>query len=320
MKSPTISIIVPVYNTERFLPQCIESVLSQSFCDFELLLIDDGSTDESGAICDAYSQRDSRIKVFHQDNGGVSSARNVGLDNIKGEWIFFMDSDDFLPAKALDMLMSCTDSEVDMIYGGIRKFNGIDDNLETILVGCEGGISIEDALDAFVFSAKRVGDWHRYLFNRCFRTSIINKHNLRFHTDIYYKEDGLFVVQYLCRCNHKIVCLSDIVYLYRQTDNSSMGRLKTAYNAKLLTNVDSHGLILRELKKFGVSKDLIEREKRHIIQNYFWIASVMKRSGDLSRKTEYLLFKRIVKNAGIRVSFHYLFFPRLCRIIKRSLS
>lgn len=91
---PKISIIIPIYNAEKYLRDCIDSVLSQSFSDFELLLIDDGSKDKSGEICDEYSSRDSRIRVFHKENGGVSSARNIGLDNANGEWVAFVDADD----------------------------------------------------------------------------------------------------------------------------------------------------------------------------------------------------------------------------------
>ena len=93
---PLISIIVPIYNVEKYLSRCINSVLSQTFPDFELLLIDDGSTDKSGYICDGYAQKDSRIKVFHIENGGVSAARNYGLDNARGEWITFVDADDWI--------------------------------------------------------------------------------------------------------------------------------------------------------------------------------------------------------------------------------
>lgn len=91
-----ISVIVPVYNVERYLARCIESILSQTYTDFELLLIDDGSKDKSGSICDEYALKDSRIRVFHKPNGGVSSARNVGLDNARGQWVAFCDSDDWL--------------------------------------------------------------------------------------------------------------------------------------------------------------------------------------------------------------------------------
>ena len=94
--NPKISIIVPVYNVEQYLRRCIDSILNQSFADFELLLIDDGSKDKSGAICDEYAAKDSRIRVFHKENGGVSSARNIGLENARGEWLSFIDGDDVI--------------------------------------------------------------------------------------------------------------------------------------------------------------------------------------------------------------------------------
>ena len=95
--NPSISIIVPVYNAERTLNRCVDSILSQTFQEWELLLIDDGSTDRSGELCDEYASKDQRIKVFHKKNGGVSSARNIGLNYAKGEWITFIDSDDEIP-------------------------------------------------------------------------------------------------------------------------------------------------------------------------------------------------------------------------------
>lgn len=91
-----ITIIVPIYNSARFLDKCINSILSQSYTDFELLLVNDGSTDNSGVICDLYSQKDSRVRVIHKPNGGVSSARNLGIDQARGEWITFVDSDDWV--------------------------------------------------------------------------------------------------------------------------------------------------------------------------------------------------------------------------------
>ena len=104
-----ISVIVPVYNTEKYLDRCIQSILAQTYTDFELLLINDGSTDSSGAICDKYAKQDVRVRVFHKENGGASSARNMGLDNAKGEWVTFCDSDDTLKQNALECLSSYTD-------------------------------------------------------------------------------------------------------------------------------------------------------------------------------------------------------------------
>ena len=91
-----LSVIIPIYNTSAALPRCIDSILCQSFADFELLLVDDGSTDGSGALCDQYATKDSRIRVFHKPWGGTSSARNVGLDHATGEWVTFVDSDDYI--------------------------------------------------------------------------------------------------------------------------------------------------------------------------------------------------------------------------------
>ena len=315
-----VSIIIPVYNTEQYLAHCIESVLSQSYIDFELLLIDDGSTDESGAICDSFLESDNRIRVFHKENGGVSSARNVGLDNSNGEWVFFLDSDDLLPNEALEVLVSRVNYGVDMVYGGIRKFDEVKDNIETINVNHEGEITIENALDAFVAPRDRSGDWHRYMINRLYRLPIINEFGLRFHSDIYYKEDGLFVVQYLCCCKNSVVCIPEIVYLYRQTTGSAMGSLATRYNDRLLTNVDSHGLIYRELRKWGASKDVLRRELNEIFGNYDWITRVMKRSDVYRPDKKRLLLNRVIKNAGPVKSFYHFVIRRFARTIKRKLS
>ena len=104
MKQPAISIIVPVYNAEKYLRRCIDSILSQSFTDFELILIDDGSTDLSPQICDEYASRDNRIKLIYKKNAGVSAARNDGLDIAQGEFITFVDSDDWVDERYLECL------------------------------------------------------------------------------------------------------------------------------------------------------------------------------------------------------------------------
>ena len=115
---PVVSIIVPVYNTEKFLHRCIDSILTQTYTDFELLLIDDGSKDSSGSICDEYAEKDSRVRVFHKENGGVSSARNLGLDNAWGEWITFVDSDDYIEENYLKSFDGNLDA--DLVVGNIQ--------------------------------------------------------------------------------------------------------------------------------------------------------------------------------------------------------
>lgn len=113
--APEISVIIPVYNADKWLHRCVDSILAQRFTDFEVLLVDDGSTDSSGAICDEYATIDSRVRVFHKPNGGVSSSRNYGLERAVGQWITYVDSDDWIEYNYLEFLITKaikTDSDI----------------------------------------------------------------------------------------------------------------------------------------------------------------------------------------------------------------
>lgn len=123
MTMPTISIIVPVYKVEKYLAECVNSILSQSFSDFELILVDDGSPDKCPQICDEYSQKDSRVVALHKKNGGQSSARNFGLDHAKGKYVTFVDSDDLLVENALSALYdTLLREDVDVVLGKVIRF------------------------------------------------------------------------------------------------------------------------------------------------------------------------------------------------------
>ncbi|MDR0422523.1 MAG: glycosyltransferase, partial [Proteiniphilum sp.] len=116
--NPMISVIVPVYNVEKYLRKCLESILAQTYTSFELLLVNDGSTDGSGQICDEYAQKDSRVQVFHQENKGVSRARNLGLERAKGKWVAFIDSDDWVDSTYLEHLLE-GDEDVELRVMGL---------------------------------------------------------------------------------------------------------------------------------------------------------------------------------------------------------
>lgn len=116
---PKVSIIVPVYNAESYIEDCVQTILKQSFDDFELLLVDDGSPDKSGEICERLAQEDTRIRVFHNSNGGATSARKYGVEHAKGEWIMFSDADDEIPSNSLDNLVSFINEETEFIAGTI---------------------------------------------------------------------------------------------------------------------------------------------------------------------------------------------------------
>ncbi len=118
---PTVSIIVPVYNTASYLSRCIESLVNQTYSDLQIILIDDGSTDESGAIADEWQTKDPRIEVYHQQNQGLSCARNTGLVYAKGEYLCFIDSDDYIEAQLVQMLVENTNEDVDYIQFGYKR-------------------------------------------------------------------------------------------------------------------------------------------------------------------------------------------------------
>ena len=119
-----VSVIVPVYNCERYLRRCIESIINQSYKNIEIILIDDGSTDNSGEICNAYALSDNRIRVIHTENSGPSAARNIGIKNSKGEFIFFVDADDFIKNNAINLLVEHYHrTKADIIIGDFNKIN-----------------------------------------------------------------------------------------------------------------------------------------------------------------------------------------------------
>lgn len=158
-----ISVIVPVYNVEKYLSDCIKSITKQTFSDFELLLIDDGSTDASGALCDAAAQRDRRIEVTHKDNGGVSSARNAGILAAKGEYVCFVDGDDMLDEDALLSFMHVLDDnpDVDFILGCMAAFGDESDGSapgpNDLPIDVMKGLSGQDAFTAIIGRNKRIG-------------------------------------------------------------------------------------------------------------------------------------------------------------------
>lgn len=124
--NPLVSIIVPVYGVEAYLDQCINSIVEQTYQNIELILIDDGSSDRCPEICDAWATRDCRIQVLHKENGGQSSARNIGLDTAKGEWIFFVDSDDWIEPECISVLVEISlvnNADISVIYPQNHKGN-----------------------------------------------------------------------------------------------------------------------------------------------------------------------------------------------------
>ena len=187
---PSVSVIIPVFNTEKYLAACIESLRRQSFKDFEVLLVDDGSTDGSGRICDEYSKTDDRIVAVHKENGGVCSARNAGLDAARGEFVVFVDADDCLNESHLEHLM---DSDADLVLTGIQKFGSSSDSCAPVK---KDSFEIKD-LPRHWNTPPVMNYLYCYPVAKRFRTSIIQDNNIRFYEPLFFSEDMCFNMRYM---------------------------------------------------------------------------------------------------------------------------
>lgn len=244
---PKLSIIIPIYNAEQFIRRCIDSILVQTYTDFELLLIDDGSKDNSGNICDIYAEQDSRIRVFHKNNGGVSSARNLGLDKARGEWIVFVDSDDAISNHYLSIVK---DFISDLILTGC-------DYPDVKFIEDETGITGEDLLlfyERFLHTLQMRVPWAKF-----FKRSLIG--NLRFNESYKIGEDTLFILTYLKKV--KIMSITNKAsYIY--TPNTDFVYSKYALDAEVAAK--TCGDIFKAYLSLGVRNYSFEK----FIYNFFF--------------------------------------------------
>ena len=212
-----VSIIIPVYNTGERLRRCLDSVLTQTFKDFECLVIDDGSTDSSFSIIKEYVSADNRIKVFRKENGGVSSARNLGLDVAKGEWIVFLDSDDILKRHHIDMMLSKLTPMIDFGYTSWEAI--MRDHSMNYRISKDKCYLGKEQLKEFICNSEILDNMMPW--GKIFRRLIIEKKHLRFDTHLTISEDRLFCYRYLLGINGAVT-LSDISYTHDASDIRSL--------------------------------------------------------------------------------------------------
>lgn len=211
---PTISVIVPVYNVEKYLRRCLDSIMAQTYTNFELILVDDGSKDKSGDICEDYAKKDPRITVFHKENGGVSSARNIGLDNAKGDFVTFCDSDDYVSPKWLEDFDVLSNKDIVIQGYKYKKAEHVEYTAKEFFESSDESLSRKELLERLLEY-----DNFGYLWTRCFRRSLIEEYTLRFNTDYIVREDEDFILHFMkyVRC-FKTVSTNN--YLYNEPDYS----------------------------------------------------------------------------------------------------
>lgn len=223
-----VSVIVPVYNVEKYLSECVDSLLNQTYQNFEIILVDDGSKDGSSDICDAYGAKDNRIRSIHKENGGASTARNVGLDIATGEFVFFLDSDDWLERTTLEKLLApMKDEEIEVTFCEAYAVDEDTGEVSMQNYGYHRDYGIGSG-DQFFTEMVQHREFHVAVWMLLYRKSFLSRENIRFVENIVY-EDCIFSYQVFHRAL-KVACVHEYLYHRRCRRNSVMTSQKTAHH------------------------------------------------------------------------------------------
>ena len=256
---PLVSIIVPVYNVEAYLSRCVESILRQTHENLELLLINDGSTDQSGAICDDYALKDKRVNVIHQKNAGVSAARNAGLDNAKGEWIGFVDADDWVKSEMFEKLLKAAIYNEKLLaccnyiryYSDEKQTFKIYSNTEKVVMR-EQMLELCIGIEHSHFFGRNI----QFIYHHTVLDGTIENCPIRFDVSIHFCEDVLFLVQALVLVD-SVAYIPDLLYYYFQREGSAINSI----NEKNLTALVANKQILKLVEKFSSRLFLLAAQK-----------------------------------------------------------
>jgi len=231
---PLLSIIVPVYNSEKYLARCLDSILAQTFKNFECILVDDGSVDQSPAICDEYAGRDGRIQVLHKNNEGVSAARNDGIQAACGGYIAFVDSDDTVHPEMYRLLIEKIENEkTDVVCCGYSHKNK--DYIPQIDLHGE-------SIAQIVYDLENI-ELFGLIWNKLYTAKIINENRVRFPTGYYFGEDMFFNLQYFCAINSASV-VDKALYIYCE-NSASISKIRPSFDQSLARFKNNSSQIIR---------------------------------------------------------------------------
>lgn len=290
MNNCLISVIIPVYNSEMYLGSCIKSVINQSYSNFELILVNDGSTDNSGIICNDFASKDIRIKVFHKENGGVSSARNYGLENANGVWISFIDSDDFIDRDFLESFEISEKTNSQLFISGYS----IEDKQNSIVkkkIGC-----FNDVLFAEIVYKLDKERFLSSIWGKLFQSNIIKINNIFFDENIRFGEDTVFLWNYLLKIN-TLEINNSIGYHYMKYDTESLTSISNSFESLTVVNEEI----------FKLKKDFVDRIDNADLKRMFEVEINREYTSIWFRACLSMYENRFLKNQKIRIEKWILF-------------
>lgn len=311
-----ITVIIPVYNVERYIRQCLDSVINQTYKDLEIILIDDGSEDNSGKICDEYQSRDSRIKVIHKENGGQAEARNIGLDMMQGEYVAFVDSDDFIELDMYEnMYLQIKRNNADCVVCGYNKC------VEEKIQGYKLKNNVTTGKKILNNYFEDLWEFWYVVWNKLYKKSVFKDN--RFYVGK--KHEDNFISHRILYASNVVVCMEKIYYNYIVREGSTMGK---EYNPQRLDDAEAY----LERAVFYNEHNLSEKMVEWNINNYFyflWISYMrggMKKEFRKRRKELHdqykknILRNKVVKNIykryHVRLILDYLL-PAIIEKIRR---
>jgi glycosyltransferase involved in cell wall biosynthesis len=320
LKVPKISIIVPVYKVEIYLKECLDSILNQTYENIELILVNDGSPDSSGDICESYKEKDSRIRVFHQENKGVSKARNFGITEATGDYVCFIDSDDWIQGSYLADFFYNGNYNADVyLQGYINKYADEKLNNQINFITNEF-YTVQLLKEGYIYSER-----NNIINSPCFklfRRDIIKENNIEFDPSICYGEDHLFVLNYFLHIkNMSVSNQAGYHYVHRGNiclTNKYVSHDKLFYYAKKIA-VIRKGLI----KKFNIEDEVFEYfvRKQFVLYSLLSISSMYsdesglsksKRKSNLLNYITYLEKNKFLENLNFNNYLHFTLF----RVVK----
>lgn len=303
-----ISIIVPVYNLDKYISKCIESILSQTYTYFELLLIDDGSSDTSGSICDKYAAVDERIHVYHKKNGGVSSARNVGLKYANGEWVCFVDADDWIEN---DFLKCCvesintSDKNIDLLVAGysldylynVRNSKVVRFNNE--FIDLYDISNLDYVNDIFL---------HGTICSKFYNKKVIDNANLKFDEKVPINEDSIFFWQFLL-CTNRLLTIDNVMYHYMHGFDINSSRKLHSSATYLYIAYKEQGIFSCILMKYSIDVACINN---YYCTNWLMALYALYKKRETRNYRKAVLINEYQYSVGNIISYKPTSWKRIC--------
>lgn len=304
--TPTISIIIPIYNMEQFLGRCLDSVVNQTHTSLEIILVNDGSTDSSRDICDAYAQKDNRVKVINQINSGVSSARNTGLDAATGDYISFVDPDDYIELNTYETLIPYLDNGIDILRFNANRKGEVLNWLP--FEGEYSGDRFEQEIVLPMIGSEKFGGMFilGVLWIHLFKRKLIEKNHIRFNKDLRRCEDRLFTITSMLHAN-KMFFVDDILYHYQVNDESLSNRYDPIRWQQELIFLDDLKKEYSQAKSTSFIKEADQRIKNdYILRAITSINNEYFTNNNNSFWQRYKNIKTIVNNKDTKLSIKYM--------------